>query len=95
MLTLILTLTVNSTLALTLTVCRLQMSYELLYNLNAAYEGMMTGPDTNPVTLANALAVLQTSLLSLTSTNATIDNLNTVIVGLCKCISHWCHAFHL
>ena len=61
------------------------MSYELLYSLNEGMELLMTGPDTNPTTLSNALQVLQTSLdlYSMATpppTNITITALNRVMV---------------
>lgn len=58
----------------------LQMSYELLYDLNEGMDALVTGPNTDPTTLANALTVLQTSLVSLASTNATIAALDNVMV---------------
>ena len=59
------------------------MSYELLYSLNEGVEVLMTGADTNPQTLADAIAVLRTSLDTPATTNTTIAALDSVMVWLC------------
>ena len=56
------------------------MSYELLYSLNEGMEMLLTGPDTDPTTLATAITALQSSLTSLSSTNDTISVLDTIMV---------------
>ena len=60
--------------------CFMQMSYELLYSLNEGMEMLLTGPDTNPTTLATAITALQSSLASLDTTNDTVTILSDVMV---------------
>ena len=59
----------------------LQVSYKLLAALDQGMEALMTGPDTNPQTLATALSAFQPTLPVLASTNTTITELNKYIVS--------------
>ena len=56
------------------------MSYELLSSLNEGMEVLLTGTDTNPTTLANAIEALRTSLDTPATTNTTIAALDRVMV---------------
>lgn len=60
----------------------LQISYQLLAALDQGMTALMTGPNTNPQTLATALTAFQATLPVLASTNTTITELNKYIVSL-------------
>jgi hypothetical protein len=65
----------------------LQLSYELLDNLDDAFVAVMTGSDTNPQTLAAALTAYSPSVYTASSSfdaiNTTIQTLNTLNVSIC------------
>lgn len=62
-------------------VCALQTSYKLLAALDQGMEALITGPNTNPQTLAMALTAFRPTLPVLASTNTTITELNKYIVS--------------
>ncbi len=65
----------------------LQLSYQLLDNLDEAFVVAITGSDTNPETLAAALTAYSPSVYtdssSFTSINTTIETLYTLNVSTC------------
>ena len=66
--------------------CQTQLSYELLDALDTTFEAVMTGPDTNPATMASALSAYQSTLNVASSAvfgpvNTTITQLTNVIVS--------------
>ena len=78
----------------------LQMSYELLETLDSSFEIVMTGPDTNPATMATALTAYQATLFVGTGSgaifgpvNTTYTELNQIIVRLGALIP-WLHTLH-
>jgi len=69
----------------------LQLSYQLLDNLDEAFVAAMTGSDTNPETLAAALTAYSPSVYtyssSFTSINTTIQTLYTLNVSTCMMLA--------
>lgn len=60
----------------------LQVSYDLLSALNSGMETLVTGPSTNPQTLASALTAFRATLPLQASTNTLITELPKYIVSL-------------
>ena len=60
----------------------MQLSYELLYDLDSAYEALMTGADTNPQTLSAALAAYRVTLGSGTPLSPFTADMNNTILQL-------------
>ena len=64
----------------------LQASYSLLSALDTGMETLVTGPSTNPQTLASALTAFQATLPFSASTNTMISELSDYIVSfLMRC----------
>ncbi|KAL3142107.1 hypothetical protein ABBQ32_004725 [Trebouxia sp. C0010 RCD-2024] len=59
----------------------MQVSYNLLFALNSGMESLVTGPSTNPQTLASALTAFQATLPFLGSTNTIISQLPNYIAS--------------
>ena len=64
----------------------MQLSYELLDDLDVAMQALMTGSDTDPQTLATDLTTFQTYLDTSLATLTRFDYVNTTTIELGKII---------